>query len=198
VTEPPRRIDATDLPAEVVAFLEALPPGSDLVVTRDGEPLALLRGPRSVAADPPSEDRTDVIVVATAMRLSAAARAALSAELGPGYVVLDLRAAPSTADVVLVPPSSPQLIGGMRAQFPRARVIVTEVEDAELGVSYTGPVRRMLDAGAEAYLAPAGLPRLAAQLDRAVQLSLPAAGAAAPSAIDAGAAPAELPGHDHP
>ena len=102
------------------------------------------------------------------MKLSASARRSLSDELGADYIVLDLYAAPKTADVVLVPPVSPQLIGSLRAMFPKARVIVAELEDAELGISYEGPLRRMLDAGVDNYLAATAIPRLAQQLDHAV------------------------------
>ncbi len=45
-------------------------------------------------------------VVAVAMELTNTARTRLSDELGPGYVVLDLGSAPSTADVVLTPATS--------------------------------------------------------------------------------------------
>jgi hypothetical protein len=185
MSEPPRRIDVSRLPDDVV---ELLVPGAHLVVTRDGEPIALIRGTGAVA-EPPAET-PDVLVVATAMRLSAAARAALSAELGPDYIVLDLRAAPPTADVVLVPPASPQLISGVRAQFPKARILVTEIDDDELGVSYRGPVGRMLAAGAEAYLPPATVPRLAAQLDHAVHRPRPMIGGGGRPELDAGGAPA--------
>jgi antitoxin (DNA-binding transcriptional repressor) of toxin-antitoxin stability system len=188
MTEPPRRIDVTRLPADVVELLDGLAPGAHLVITRDGEPIATIRGTGPVVGSP--VDPRNVLVVATAMRLSATARAALSAELGPDYIVLDLRAAPPTADVVLVPPASPQLISGLRAQFPKARILVTEIDDDELGVSYRGPVGRMLDAGAEAYLAPTTVTRLAAQLDHAVHRPRPVAGAAGRPELDAGAAPA--------
>lgn len=110
-------------------------------------------------------DYESVTVVATAMELSAAARVALSTQLGADYVVLDMHAAPATTDVLLVPPGSPQLIAGLRSMFPKARVIVTEIEDHELGVQYYGPVRRLLAAGADGYLPPATLPHLARQLD---------------------------------
>jgi hypothetical protein len=174
-------VDVTRLPAEVVRFLDALA-GTDLVVTRDGEPIAAIRGARPVAepAAEPTDDAPTVRVVATAMRLSATARAELSAELGPGYIVLDLRGAPPTADVVLVPPASPQLVGGLRSQFPGARIVVAEIDDDELGISYGGPVQRLLDAGAEAYLASTSVGRLAAQLDHAVTRPRSIAGAGAP------------------
>jgi len=37
--------------------------------------------------------------------------------------------------------------------------MVTEIEDAELGVKYRRPIRRLLDAGAETYLAATAIPR---------------------------------------
>ena len=167
------RIDAASLPAELVALIERLGPGDELVVTRDGRAIATISGTGdAVVADEvrgrPVADYGDVTVVATAMKLSASARAALSAELGPDYIVLDLHAAPTTADVVLVPPGSPQLIGALRSLYPKARVVIAEIEDRELGISYRGPVRRMLEAGAETYLMSSTIPVLARQLDQAV------------------------------
>jgi DNA-binding NarL/FixJ family response regulator len=106
----------------------------------------------------------DVTVVATATKLSDAARRRLSDELGPGYIVLDLLKAPTTADVVLTHPVSPQLLGSLRASFPNARVIVTEIDDEELGVSHPGPVSRLLDAGASAYLPPRPLREVASSI----------------------------------
>lgn len=165
-----RRIDVTRLPADVVELIDALGPGEELVITRDGDAVATISSARSAPDQDAAPTMADdgVTVVATAMKLSSSARKALSAELGGSYIVLDMHAAPATADVVLVPPASPQLIGNVRALFPKARVIVTEIEDAELGVNYHGPIRRMLDAGAETYLAATAIPRLAKQLDHAV------------------------------
>lgn len=119
-------------------------------------------------------------VVATAMELPDAARAALSGELGSGYIVVDMQSAPATADVLLVPPISPQLIAHLRAMFPEARIVATEFEDEALGVSYRGAIGRMLDAGAETYLASSTVPQLARQLDRIVTERLPLAGGTAP------------------
>lgn len=160
-------IDATRLPEDVVALIDALGPGESLVVTREGSPIATVTAGPRVDAGPESAVH-DVTVVATAMKLSRSARAALSAALGEDYIVLDLHAAPKTADVVLAPASSPQLIGLLRSMFPKARVIVAEVEDDGLAVSYHGPVRRMLDAGADGYLTSTTIPRLARQLDHDV------------------------------
>ncbi|MEU4765138.1 hypothetical protein AB0H12_17965 [Actinosynnema sp. NPDC023794] len=162
-------IDANRLPEDVVGLIDALGPGGSLVVTRGGSPIATVTataGPRVDAGPGPSVH--DVTVVATAMKLSRSARASLSAALGDDYIVLDLHAAPKTADVLLAPPGSPQLIGLLRSMFPKARVIVTEVEDDGLAVSYHGPVRRMLDAGADGYLTSTTIPRLARQLDHDV------------------------------
>ncbi|WP_116199665.1 hypothetical protein [Amycolatopsis circi] len=178
-----RQIDVSCLPEDVVALIDALRPGEHLVLTRDGNPIAAVTG-AGLRPEPPRTDYDDVTVVATAMKLSASARMSLSAELGSDYLVLDLHSAPATADVLLVPPVSPQLIGSLRAKFPKARVVLAEVEDAELGVSYHGPVRRLLDAGAETYLTSANVPHLARQLDHAVtQRQQLAGGGAAPLKI---------------
>ncbi|MFB6815246.1 hypothetical protein ACFCV8_11945 [Streptomyces sp. NPDC056347] len=171
-----REIDEGRLPEDVVALVDSLGPGEDLVITRDGAPLArispvtrnvligtVIAPPNASEADPPPADRS-VTVVVTAMELSDSVRNTLSDQLGPDYIVLDIHAAPRSADVLLIPPISPQLIGSLRSAFPDARVVVTEIEDPELGVDYQGPVRRLLDAGAEAYLPPATVPRLAEQL----------------------------------
>lgn len=103
-----------------------------------------------------------VIVIATAMQLSDAARARLSEGFGSDFVVLDMQDAPDSTDVVLTTPVSPQLIGMLGRQFPRARVIVSEIDDDELDVHQSGPVGRMIDAGAHTYLPPARLGVIAA------------------------------------
>ncbi|MGY6651965.1 hypothetical protein ACXIZN_07310 [Amycolatopsis sp. TRM77291] len=158
-------VDASQLPEELVALIGTLRPGENVLITRNGETIGTIS---AAAREEPvrSADSDDITVVATAMKLSATARNALSERLGPGYLVLDLRSAPPTVDVLLVPPGSPQLIGNFRALYPKARIVLTEIEDAELGVKYEGPVRRLLDAGAEAYLPSSTIPRLAEQLDR--------------------------------
>jgi antitoxin (DNA-binding transcriptional repressor) of toxin-antitoxin stability system len=109
-----------------------------------------------------------VTVVATAMKLSDTARNKLSAELGTDYIVLDMWDAPKTADVLLIPAISLKLLGSLRAMFPSARVVVAELDDPELGISYPSPVRRLLDAGADLYLATTTVPSLARQLGEAV------------------------------
>ncbi|WP_344485857.1 hypothetical protein [Nonomuraea monospora] len=175
-----QEVDVSRLPEDVVALIDALEPGDSLVLTRDGASIATISSTVDVIQgaivdrDAPEEEDSDeqppidldgVTVVATAMELSAAARVALSDQLGPDYVVLDMHAAPKTADVLLVPPASPQLIGRLRLMFPEARVIVAEIEDHELGVRYEGPVGRLLNAGVDGYMPPAALPQVARQLD---------------------------------
>ncbi|WP_328701557.1 hypothetical protein [Amycolatopsis pittospori] len=152
-----------------MALIDALRPGDELHVTRDGESIATIsstRDPRGRVTESPSSAEGGVTVVATAMKLSASARASLSEQLGPDYLVLDMNSAPESVDMVLTPPTSPQLIGHLRSMFPKARVMIAEIEDKELGISYEGPVRRLLDAGAEVYLPSSTIPRLAEQLDR--------------------------------
>ena len=165
------RLDLEELPPAVAAALEAAVAGEEVTLTRSGDPLGILvarpaalegtvvRG--ATRAEDPRPVPDGVTVVATAMELSRGARQQLSDELGEDYIVLDLHEAPSSADVLLVPPISPQLVGALRGQFPAARLLVTEIEDEELGVHYAGPVTRMLDAGATAYLPPRPLPETA-------------------------------------
>lgn len=166
------RIDVAHLPEELVALIDRLGPGEDLAITRDGDVIATISSASGGGVDEepgrPAADFGDVTVVATAMKLSASARASLSDRLGPDYIVLDLHAAPTTADVLLVPPASPQLIGALRSLYPKARVVIAEIEDRELGISYGGPVRRMVEAGAQTYLISSTLAQLAGQLDQAV------------------------------
>ncbi|WP_240506458.1 hypothetical protein [Thermoactinospora rubra] len=201
-------LDVARLPDDVVALIGALAPGENLVLAREGASIATIsstvevvdgavveRDTPEAAEEQTPIDYDGVTVVATAMKLSAAARVALSDQLGPDYVVLDMHAAPATADVLLVPAVSPQLIESLRAAFPKARLIVTEIEDHELGVQYHGPVRRLLEAGADAYLPPATLPRLARQLDYTLHHGREiAGGAATPLQLAPAAQPADLDG----
>jgi antitoxin (DNA-binding transcriptional repressor) of toxin-antitoxin stability system len=175
------QVDIARLPDDVVALIDALRPGEELVITRDGVPIATisttggaLEGeivtpdkPNEVTEQPRAEFDA-VTVVATAMKLSERARASLSADLGTDYIVVDMNSAPTTSDVLLVPPISPQLIANLRFAFPTARIVVTEIEDDDLGISYRGPIGRILDAGAETYLPSTSISNLARTLDRVV------------------------------
>lgn len=183
------QVDLTRLPddvADLIADLIAdLAPGGTLEITRGGEPVATITAAGSaplegtvIRARPASDmsgdsadgggKREGVTVVATAMKLSDSARNKLSEELGEDYIVLDMHDAPKTADVLLVPAISLQLLGNLREMFPAARVVIAELDDPELGISYPSPVRRLLDAGADLYLATTTVPHLARQLGEAV------------------------------
>ncbi|WP_194924449.1 hypothetical protein [Catenulispora pinisilvae] len=181
-----RRVELARLPDAVADLIATLTPGGSLVLTQGGEPVATITAAGSAPLegmvisghanpDPnpgpnPNPNAADdsVTVVATAMKLSDGARTKLSTELGADYIVLDMHAAPRTADVLLVPPISPQLLRNLRSMFPSARIVIAEIDDPELRVSYQGPVRRLLDAGAELYLASTTVPHLARQLGEAV------------------------------
>ena len=90
-------------------------------------------------------------VVATAIPLSSSARAHLSELLGPDFMVVDIRAAPPSADVVLVPAVSANAVSMLRASFPMARILVSEMYDPDWRVDYPGPIRRLLDTGVDGY-----------------------------------------------
>ena len=98
-----------------------------------------------------AEDVASTVVVVTAMPLSGTARAELSALLGSGYTVVDIKVAPPTANIVLTPVVSGQLLGLLRGSFPRARILFTELEDDERGISFTGPLSRIVAQGPDGY-----------------------------------------------
>lgn len=119
------------------------------------------------------------VVVVTAMSMSKAARAALAARMGPGHVVRGIREAGHVADVVLVPAASAQLIGALRAMFPGAKLLITELTDDEFGLSYGGPLQRSLDSGADGYF-------IAPDLDRVAEVAREVGAGRAAAALTAG------------
>jgi hypothetical protein len=196
---PAAQLDIENLPPDVSAAIEAAIAGEAVTVTRSGTPIGSLEFCSNVlegtvverpAEPPPAASVPDgVTVVATTMKLSDAARRRLSDELGDDYIVLDVHSAPSSADVLLTHPVSPQLLGILRHQFPDARVVVTEIEDEELGVRYAGPVSRLFDAGASAYLPPRPIAELAANVHAYLsqgEASMLESGESAPSALPDG------------
>lgn len=90
-------------------------------------------------------------MVVTAIALKRHAREALAERLGPGHIVVDIRAAGPDADIVLVPPASPNLIGLLRGMFPRARVLATEFTDGSYGANFRGPISSILDSDIDGY-----------------------------------------------
>ena len=114
-------------------------------------------GERGGAADPAvpqvqGEPAAELKVVAVAAPLSKEAREQLAQRMGSAFLVMDIREAPRSADLVIAPVVSPQTIGALKQQFPDARVLVAEITDPSWGVHLPGPVRRAVDAGADGYL----------------------------------------------
>jgi DNA-binding NarL/FixJ family response regulator len=104
-------------------------------------------------------------VVVTAFPLKGPGRAQLAAQLGD-VEILDMRDAVSAADLVLAPSCSPQCISALKGAYPTARVVVVELDDRDFNVSLPGPVKRVLNAGADAYLLADSIEELAQQLQR--------------------------------
>lgn len=102
------------------------------------------------------------VVVVTAMSLKPAVREALAQRLGPGYIVRDIKDVVDTADVVLVPAVSGQLVGALREMFPGAKILVTELSDVEFGLDLPGPVSRLMRSGVDGYFVAPDLGQLAA------------------------------------
>ena len=66
---------------------------------------------------------------AVGLRISDAERQELARCLGPKWELVDIRDAPDSTEMVLVAPCSPQLVAGLRRDFPRARVVVMDSLD---------------------------------------------------------------------
>ncbi|MGZ0147664.1 hypothetical protein ACXJJ3_11390 [Kribbella sp. WER1] len=113
----------------------------------------------------------DVLVV-TAMPLSANARVELSELLGEGYVVVDIRTAPSTANILLTPVVSGQLLGNLRHMFPQARILFTELHDDGHGISFPGPLARIMANGPDGYYVAHALDALAPAIQTETRLQL--------------------------
>lgn len=110
-------------------------------------------------------ERADVArrpTVVAALPLRRAARERLSELLGAQ--VVDIRRPVERPDVVLSPACSPQLIGALKRRFGGAPVVIVELTDAEYDIELTGPVTRVLDSGADAYLLADSLDELARKL----------------------------------
>lgn len=102
-------------------------------------------------------------VVVTAFPLRQRARDRLHEQLGE-VDLIDIRESVAQADLVLVPSCSPQTISGLKAAYPTAQLVVVEIDDWDLGVDLSGPVMRLLRAGADRYLTANSVDQLAEQL----------------------------------
>ena len=163
-------VDLDDLDSGLRAWVESLPTSTPVLVRRDGQTIGTLTYSRAVlegtVISVPATDDAPVLregtkVLATTMCLSSAARDLLRNSFGPDWVILDFHDAPDTADVVLTGAHSPQLTHRWTLLFPHAQIIVTEILDPDLGLDISGPVGRLLDAGAHAYLPPRPLEQIA-------------------------------------
>lgn len=188
----PAVVDLDSLELGVRAWMERLVASGSVLLRRDGATIgaltfspAVLEGnviPAAAAAEHasgPGDLREGTKVLATTMRLSGRARDVLRQSFGPDWVILDFHDAPDTADVVLTAPHSRQLTHRWSLLFPYAQIIVTEILDPELGLDIAGPVGRLLDAGAHAYLPPRPLEQVAENVQ--TYLARPAVGALDPS-----------------
>jgi hypothetical protein len=166
-------VDLDTLDSGLRAWVESLPTSGPVLLRRDGQTIgtltyscAVLEGtivpaPATDQVTKPSDLREGTKVLATTMRLSPPARDLLRQSFGPDWVILDFHDAPDTADVVLTCAHSPQLTHRWTLLFPHARIIVTEILDPQFGLDISGPVGRLLDAGAHAYLPPRPLEQVA-------------------------------------
>ena len=170
----PAVVDLDHLEFGLRAWVESLATSGPVLLRRDGQTIgtityspAVLEGtivPASATTDHAtqrSDLREGTKVLATTMRLSSPARDLLRQSFGPDWVVLDFHDAPDTADVVLTCAHSPQLTHRWTLLFPHAQIIVTEILDPEFDLDISGPVGRLLDAGAHAYLPPKPLEQVA-------------------------------------
>ena len=130
------------------------------------------------------EPSGETVVVVTAMRLSPRARTDLSEMLGPGYLVVDIKRAPSTANIVLAPAVSGFALAQLRQEFPQARVLFAEVDDAVRRIRYAGPLSRALASGPDGYFVARGLDSLVPVVENQARLQL--AGDTRPSPLQIG------------
>lgn len=100
--------------------------------------------------------------VMAALPLVPAARHELGELLGA--TVVDIREPVEHPDVVITPACSPQLIGALKERFHGAPVVIVELSDDEFDIDLTGPVTRVLDGGADAYVLADSLGELARKL----------------------------------
>lgn len=187
-------LDLDDLDPGARAWLEQLMAPGSMLLHRGGESLgavsftpSVLEGTVVAGVASGNRTRTDTLpdgvkVLATTMKLRPEARERLRESLGPDWVVLDFHDAPDTADVVLTAAYSPQLIHRWTLLFPQAQIIVTEILDNEFGLDVGGPVGRLMDAGAHAYLPPRPLEQVAQNVQSYLESRTPAElGSAAPA-----------------
>ena len=100
--------------------------------------------------------------VVTALPLKRGARQRLAALLDAR--VVDIRQPVERADVVIAPSCSPQSVAALQRAYEGARVVIVELDDWEFDITLSGPVKRVLRAGAASYLLADSIDELAAKL----------------------------------
>jgi hypothetical protein len=103
------------------------------------------------------------LTVVCAVALKARAREKLAEMLGDVHLV-DIREPVARADVLLVPSCGPQTVTKLKEAYPTARLIIVELEDWDRDIEIGGPVSRLRQAGADAYVTADSLEDLAHQL----------------------------------
>jgi hypothetical protein len=108
------------------------------------------------------QDDGKTTVVAIGFPSTAAERAAMREEMGPGYVIEDIRRAPASAQLVLVPPCSPQALRSLQVAYPEADIVVVdEASHPDRGAAF-----RAINAGAREYATVSDLLDLGRRLRR--------------------------------
>lgn len=100
--------------------------------------------------------------IVTALPLKRRARQRL-AELLDARVI-DVREPCDDPDLVLTPACSPQLIAALSTKYNGAKVVVVELDDWEFGIELSGPVKRILRSGADAYVLADSIDELASKI----------------------------------
>lgn len=126
------------------------------------------------------------VVVVTTMPLSDDARADLSALLGPDYVVVDIKKAPASANIVLTTVVSDRTLGALRTLFPHARILLAELHDLQRDIRYPGPITRVLEAAPDGYFVAHGIESLPAIVQSEARLQLSGSTRPTPPMIDTG------------
>ncbi|WP_427893454.1 hypothetical protein ACQHIV_11340 [Kribbella sp. GL6] len=129
------------------------------------------------------------VLVVTTMPLSKTARAELSEMLGPGYTVVDIRSAPDSANIVLTPVVSGNALGILRGMFPKARILYTELQDDERGISYAGPLARIVALEPDGYFVAHSLDALTPIVQTEAKLQLTGSTRRTPLTLSLDAAP---------
>ena len=120
----------------------------------------------------PEQGAGSTVLVVTAMPLSKLARAELSEMLGPGYAVVDMRSAPHSANIVLTPVVSGTALAILRGEFPQARILFTELHDEERGISFAGPLSRIVAQAPDGYFVAHSLDALSPVVQSEARLQL--------------------------